>query len=156
MKHFNVCTKAWKLTEGQLGTYTHTHILTLLLYERERWLWINTPITIPVNSGGRTPLIFASLKRYSHQINIFVTDARRVLKPLVLCMHKKVRINAMQNVVILIKLTCKGSLRRYLSVWGPEPHTPPSPFRHWIRVRSTVYLFTQWKGEGRRVEPERR
>jgi hypothetical protein len=31
----------------------------------------------------------------------------------------------MQNVVILKKLTCKGTLRQGLSVWGPEPHTHP-------------------------------
>ncbi len=51
----------------------------------------------------------------------------------------------MQNVVIKIKITYKGTLR-------PEPHTPPP--LHTVYVY-TVYLGTG-KGGGGRVEPERR
>ncbi len=51
----------------------------------------------------------------------------------------------------LKKFTCKGTCGRCVSVWGPEPHTPP-PYTLY-----TVYLFTQGgKGEGGgRVGPER-
>jgi hypothetical protein len=38
------------------------------------------------------------------------------------------------------------ALRRCLSVWGSEPHTPPPPLYN-VYV-STVYLFTQGRGKG--------
>ncbi len=34
--------------------------------------------------------------------------------------------------------------------------TNPPPLTYGVRVYSTVYLFTQGRGEGGRVEPERR
>jgi hypothetical protein len=46
----------------------------------------------------------------------------------------------------------KGLCGMCLSVWGPEPHTPPPPL-HTVYV-NTVYLFTQGRGGGGRVEPE--
>ncbi len=48
----------------------------------------------------------------------------------------------------LKKFTCKGTLRQYLSVWGPEPHTPPPPAYTLYVCICTIYLFTQGRGGG--------
>jgi hypothetical protein len=58
----------------------------------------------------------------------------------------------MQNVIILKNLPETGLCGRCLSLWGPEPRT--SPLICCIRV--SVYLFTQGKGGGGRLEPKRR
>ncbi len=44
-------------------------------------------------------------------------------------------------------LTCKGTFDSCLYVWGPEPHTPPSPlYKLYTCIHYTVYLFTQVRG----------
>jgi hypothetical protein len=60
----------------------------------------------------------------------------------------------MQNVVILKKLTCKGTLRQgYLSEAQKEPHTRP----HYTLYPCIQYTHSQREeGEGGGVKPERR
>ncbi len=59
----------------------------------------------------------------------------------------------MQNVVISKNWPAEGLCGRCLSVWGPEPHTPPYTLSTCIAVH--IILFHTGKGGGR-VEPERR
>jgi hypothetical protein len=46
----------------------------------------------------------------------------------------------------LKKLTCKGTMRRSIYVWVPEPHHTPPPL-HTVYVY-IVYLFKQGRGRG--------
>ncbi len=57
----------------------------------------------------------------------------------------------------LKELTCKGTLRQvFISAWGPEPQTSPPYTLLCIFIYSTSIFLHTGKGEGGRVEPERR
>ncbi len=56
----------------------------------------------------------------------------------------------MQNCRHLKKRPVKGLCGRCLSVWGPEPHTPP-PYTQYVRVVNILIH----KGKGGKVEGER-
>jgi hypothetical protein len=55
----------------------------------------------------------------------------------------------------LKKLPMKRLCGRCLFFWGPEPHTPPPPYTHCIRVYS-ILIHTGKGREGGRAESERR
>jgi hypothetical protein len=62
-------------------------------------------------------------------------------------------IDTKANVVILKKFTCKGLCGSVYLSEAQNPIPPPPLYTVYVY---TVYLFTQGRGGGGRVEPERR
>ncbi len=56
----------------------------------------------------------------------------------------------------IINLQVKGLCGKCFTVWGPEPQIPPLHTVLYTCIQYTYSLFTQGRGEGGRVEPERR